>query len=366
MAERLKDRLSPGAIRAFAGCVGEAWGAFPAEEFARAVLDERWEGLGLKARWRQVTLRLGEYLPGDFGAAIAILDCAVCRVAANCDGLIYFVFPDFVEVFGQAEEDWDVSVSALARYTRYSSSEFAVRAFILRDEARMMEQMYAWSRDGDEHVRRLASEGCRPQLPWGRALESFKRDPAPVLPVLEQLKNDPSAYVRRSVANNLNDISKTHPDVALRLARAWYGKNAHTDGVVKHGCRTLLKKGDPDALSIFGYGARGAVFVRDFALGSESVAPGGELVFSFSLEAREAAKVRLEYGIDYVRAGGKRNRKIFQIAETRLKGGETKPYVRRQSFAELSVRKHYAGIHSVALIVNGEERGSLDFELRGE
>ena len=110
----------------------------------------------------------------------------------------------------------------------------------------MMQQMAVWARHDNEHVRRLASEGCRPALPWGQALTSFKKDPSPVLPILEQLNTDPSLYVRKSVANHLNDISKTHPDLVTKIARDWYGRHEYTDWIVKHGCRTLLKKGNRD------------------------------------------------------------------------------------------------------------------------
>lgn len=150
-------------------------------------------------------------------------------------------FPAFVELYGRQEEDWETSMAALARYTQYASSECAVRRFIVNHEERIMAQMRVWSKDESAFVRRLASEGCRPALPWGQALNRFKKDPSPILPVLEQLKTDPSLDVRRSAANNLNDISKTHPDLMVKLAKAWYGENKDTDWIVKHGCRTLLK-----------------------------------------------------------------------------------------------------------------------------
>ena len=227
----------------------------------------------------------------------------------------------------------------------------------------MMAQMYAWSKHENEHVRRLSSEGCRPALPWGQALNKYKKDPTPVLPILEQLKTDPSLYVRKSVANNLNDISKTHPDLVVKLAKDWYGKNEYTNWIVKHGCRTLLKKGNREALAIFGCDDVASVDVVDFTLGAASVSLGDDMAFSFTIFAKEATKVRLEYGIDYVKSGGKRNRKIFKISEVSIKENEKKSYARKHSFADVSTRKHYAGIHSITLIVNGEERGTLDFEL---
>jgi hypothetical protein len=181
---------------------------------------------------------------------------------------------------------------------------------------------------------------------------------------LEQLKTDPSLYVRKSVANNINDISKMHPDLVAQLAKDWYGAHEYTDWIVKHGCRTLLKKGNRDVLAIFGYHDVTSIDVDGFALDAMTVPFGGDITFRFVLHAKAATKVRLEYGIDYMKANGKRNRKIFQISESSLKENEKKSYERKHSFAELSTRKHYPGMHSVTLIVNGAERGTLDFELK--
>ena len=359
MPELLKNNLNYESILEFAAAIKSVYNPFQVDEFIKSTIDETWEGLELKARGRQLTMNMGKYLPPDYQTAIGILD----KVAQCYNGWGLFSFPDFVEVFGQDEVNWDISMSALVRYTQATSSELAVRPFIIKHEQRMMAQMYAWSKHENEHIRRLASEGCRPALPWGIALNSFKKDPAPVMPILEQLKTDPSPYVRKSVANNLNDISKTHPDLIAKLAREWYGKNEHTDWIVKHGCRTLLKKGNRDVLAIFGYDDVSSVEVSGFSLGAESVSIGDDIDFSFSITANEAVKVRLEYGIDYVKANGKRSRKIFQISEISLKKNVAKPYVRNHSFADLSTRKHYPGIHSITLIVNGVERGALDFEL---
>jgi len=298
-------------------------------------------------------------LPADYREAIGVID----EVVAKSDGFFCILFPDFVEVYGQDEANWDISIKALENYTQYSSSEWAVRPFIIQHEERMMAQMYAWSKHENEHVRRLSSEGCRPALPWAPALPKYKKDPTPILPILEQLKADPSPYVRNSVANNLNDISKTHPDLVARLAKDWYGKNEYTDWIVKHGCRTLLKNGNADVLAIFGFNDVVSVDVTDFALEKASVSIGDDLSFSFSVFVKESTKVRLEYGIDYVKSNGKRNRKIFQISEISLKENQKKVYSKKHFFADVSTRKHYPGIHSVTLIVNGTERGKLDFDV---
>lgn len=360
MANLLKNMYNQTSLRDLAQTIHSVYPTFQTEDFLNSTMDESWDDLALKARVRKITLTLGKYLPPDYREALAILDQAVSSCTSGFFGIL---FPDFVEVYGQDEENWDLSIAALERYTPYSSSEFAVRPFIINHEERLMEQMYLWSRHENEHVRRLASEGCRPSLPWGQALVRFKKDPAPILPILQQLKADPSPYVRKSVANNLNDISKTHPDLVVKMAKEWYGENEFTDWIVKHGCRTLLKNGNREVLAIFGYHNADCIHVSSFQLEKTSISLGENLTFSFYISSDEATKVRLEYGIDYVKANGKRNRKIFQISETSLNENEKKFYEKKHSFADLSTRKHYAGIHSIALIVNGAEQQKMEFEL---
>lgn len=362
MAGLFKDRFNYESLYKLAIEIQAVYDGFPVEEFLNSTMDETWDGLEFKQRVVQISTNLGKYLPEDYKTAIHIIDKVIENYDVCLDGFVIF-FPGFVELYGQDKENWEVSMAALARYTRYASAEFAVRSFIINDEERMMAQMAAWVRDDNEHVRRLASEGCRPRLPWGQALPNFQKDPSPVLRILEQLKADPSPYVRKSVANNLNDISKTHPHVVEKIAEDWYGKDLRTDWVVKHGCRTLLKKGNSKVLNLLGFAEAGCVKVNGFSLDTSSVFIGEDMTFSFEVEAKKATKVRLEYGIDYVKANGKRNRKIFQISELTFKYDGKKSYTKTHSFAEVSTRKHYPGLHSVTLIVNGTERGTLDFEV---
>ena len=162
MADLLKNMFNPKSLNEIAAAIRSVYPAFQAEEFVGSTMDETWDDLELKARVRKINISLGTYLPADYREALAVLD----QVIADCpSGLFGILFPDFVEVYGQDEENWDLSIAALERYTTYSSSEFAVRPFIIHHEERMMAQMYAWSKHENEHVRRLASEGCRPQLP---------------------------------------------------------------------------------------------------------------------------------------------------------------------------------------------------------
>ncbi|HBG8324377.1 TPA: DNA alkylation repair protein [Clostridioides difficile] len=357
MPELLKNMYNRESLYEVAVAIQSVYNSFKVDEFIKSTMDETWNNLELKARCRKISMSLGMYLPEDYKEALSILEKSVT-------GFYFaFFFPDFVEVYGQDDINWDLSISALERNTEYWSSEFAVRAFIIKDEERMMAQMRKWSKHKSEHVRRLASEGCRPQLPWGQAISKFKKDPTPVLPILEQLKTDTSTYVQKSVANNLNDISKTHPDLVISIAKDWYGKNKSTNWIIKHGCRTLLKKGNRDVLALFGYDDTTSINLQDFTLETTSISIGEDLTFSFNILAKKATKTRLEYGIDYIKSNGKRNRKIFKISEVSLKENEKKSYMKKHSFADVSVRKHYPGIHSIAIIINGIEKDKLDFEL---
>ncbi|MCC5940210.1 MAG: DNA alkylation repair protein, partial [Balneolaceae bacterium] len=218
------------------------------------------------------------------------------------------------------------------------------------------QQMLNWSRHHHSHVRRLASEGCRPRLPWAMALPRFKKDPAPILPILENLKDDPSEFVRRSVANNLNDISKDHPKLVLEIGKRWIGADVNRDKIIKHACRTLLKSGDVRALELFGFLEPSDIEILHFECDS-SVNMGKHLKFSFIVKngGKKRSKVRIEYGIDYMKSNGSTNRKIFQISETVLKSGESKEFMRTQSFKKLTTRKHYPGRHALAILVNGRE-----------
>lgn len=362
MAILFKDRFNYESLYKLALEIQEVYDSFLIEEFLASIMDKTWDNLEFKQRVTKISENLGKYLPQDYKMAIRIIDQVIINYEVCLDGFPSF-FPTFVELYGQDKKNWDISMAALERYTKYATAEFAVRTFIGNDDKRMMAQMNIWARSSDEHVRRLASEGCRPRLPWGKALPNFQKNPTPVVGILEQLKMDPSLYVRKSVANNLNDISKTHPELVEKIAKEWYGKNPHTDWIVKHGCRTLLKNGNSAVFSIFGYAAANDIKINNFSLKVTTISIGENLTFSFDLEAKKDSKIRLEYGIDYRKANSKQNRKIFQISEVTFKDNCKKNYKKNHSFANTSTRKHYPGVHSITLIVNGIERDTREFEV---
>lgn len=363
MPELLKNKINYESLSELASRLKAVYPAFQDEDFVGDILDQEWQRLELKARIRKMAVILGQYLPSDYARALQVIEGVLEGESEGFSNLGLLCFPDYVEITGQAEDCWELSMTALERITPYATAEFAVRPFIIKHPKRMMQQMSRWAKHDNEHVRRLASEGCRPQLPWGQALICFKEDPRPVLHILKQLKADPSLVVRKSVANNLNDISKTHPELIIDIAQDWYGQNEHTDWIVKYGCRTLLKKGNPELLKLFGFAEAQRIKTSGFRLEQMSAVIGQSVTFSFIVEAKEAARVRLEYAVDYMKLSGRSSRKIFQISELSLAENEIRSYTKSHSLADTSTRKHVPGLHSITLIVNGKERGTLNFEV---
>jgi 3-methyladenine DNA glycosylase AlkC len=354
MAELLKHRYSPRYIAEVARAVQAQEPRFDAGAFARTVLGDGWRDLELKARMHRIAAALHAHLPGSYQQQLAVLK----RAAPPFGGFEGMFFPDFVEQFGQ--HDYAASMDALEHFTRHSSSEFAVRPFIVAEPRRTLVRMLAWAGHRDEHVRRLASEGSRPRLPWGMRLPLLVADPSPLVPILERLRADPSAMVRRSVANNLNDIAKDHPAFVLDLARRWHGESAATDALLKHACRTLLKRGDAGALRLFGHDHEVQATVTGLRLAAARLPIGGTLGFAFdvTLAQRGPAKLRLEYAVDFVKASGGTARKVFKIGERMHRPRERVRIERRHRFTDFSTRRHYPGPHRIAILVNGVERAA--------
>ncbi len=356
MAEALKDCYSQSYIERVAHQVAQETG-INEQDCVALVMADAWQELELKQRMNRLAEVCGTFLPEDYEEALAIL----CRILPNITGgehkyddMLAMFVPDMVVQL--ALHDVDVSLKALEFMTSHgTSAEFAIRPFIMQDEAKVMAKMLEWAGHEHHHVRRLASEGCRPRLPWAMALPRFKQDPALVLPILEPLRADESLFVRKSVANNLNDIAKDNPDCVIDFVTRWKNSHHHTDWIVKHGCRTLLKQAHPEVMALFG---AAPVEVKDaqLRLASDMVTFGDAVQFDFTAQLQEPLpdNMRIEYGIDYMKANGKLARKVFKISESAPKS--TQIMVSKQhKFVPYSTRKHYAGKHQVAMLINGQE-----------
>jgi 3-methyladenine DNA glycosylase AlkC len=359
MAEPLKNLYNPALVNRIAEETARVYKPFKTKSFIQSVLDKSWEEKELKQRTRHIVLSLHKHLPVSYPEQVQVLK----KVAPHFTGYPAVLFPDFIEVFGM--DDPDISIGALELFTQYSTSEFAVRPFIMRYEKQMLKQHLKWAGHDNHHVRRLASEGIRPRLPWAMALPAFKKDPSKILPVLELLKNDESEYVRRSVANCLNDISKDHANVVLEIVNRWKGQSKETDWIVKHASRGLLKQGHTAALSSFGLNHAVKALVANLTLSRKKVKIGEEMLFEFDLELLEKNEhqIRVEYRIYFVKANGKLSGKIFQVGTYGMKPKQKMSTSRTHKFADLTTRKHYRGMHKLTVVVNGKEMAETTFEL---
>lgn len=368
MAELLKDVYNESFLKCFGEKVKGSYVDFNIEMFVSEVLKENWNELALKQRMRRITEALGACLPSSYEEALKIM----FSIDEECVGFPYLFFPDFVEVFGQDEQNLELSIKALERFTIRSSSEFAVRHFLIKYPERMLFQMRLWARNDNEHIRRLASEGCRPRLPWGIALSMFKKDPTPVLSILEILKKDPSLYVRKSVANNLNDISKDNPFLVIETVKQWKNDNSNTDWIIRHGCRSLIKKAVPEVMDLFGYtkvhGEQKLVEKSSIVVEPKTVNIGGisEIIYSLSIREGQNAKVRIEYSIFFVKGREKISKKTFLISDKVVVGGAFVRGTKKHSWADLTTRRHYTGKHRISLLVNGIEVAETEILLRND
>lgn len=359
MTEKLNDLFfTPFFVSQLGDAIQQVQPEFDKEQFTGLVQDGTLETRELKGRMRHITRCLHETLPKDYSEALE----ALIKVAPSFPSFDGMVFSDYVGCYGL--DDWELSLPALAFFTKYISTEYAIRPFLAQDPERAMEYLTAWAEDENEHVRRLASEGCRPRLPWGMALPAFKKDPSPILPILEKLKNDESESVRKSVANNLNDISKDHPELVLDICERWYGQTKNTDWIVKHACRGMLKAGNKRALLLFGFAAPKNISVENLTLDKEALFIGEGLRFTFELRVntKEARKARLEFAVHYMKPKGKSSRKLFQIKEDSFDPG-SHTISKKHSFANRSTRKHHPGEHRISIIVNGVQMAKASFEL---
>ncbi len=355
----LKDIFNVARIRHIADETHAVYPAFDRAAFTTLVTDGLDE-LSLMERLRRVSEALHAILPGDYRTALDILHRLAPRLNS---GFVTMVLPDYVALYGR--DDFQVSMEALKYFTAFGSSEFAVRHFLKQDPARSLKIMEQWSRDANEHVRRLASEGSRPRLPWSFKLDAIIADPALTGAIIDNLKADPSLYVRKSVANHLNDVTKDNPALALDLIENWTLDDPATVWIAKHALRSLIKKGDRRALTIVGAGKAAAITVSGFAVSPRSIALGGAVTLTFDLRSTIAERQRLvvDYAVHYVKKSGSTAAKIFKLRSFDLEGGATRSFAHRQTVRDFTTRTHHPGLHKVELLVNGQIVAEGDFTL---
>ena len=358
MAEPLKNQYGPAIPKKIAGMILAVHSGFNSQAFMQQALQD-YEALELKQRAGQIATTLRQHLPGDYKEAIRILINSLGPILESTEsfGMGPFLYlPHVIFVAEYGVDHFEESMDAQYQLTQRFSAEFSIRTYLEIHQDKTLERLKEWAKDPSPHVRRLVSEGTRTRLPWASRLKEFQRDPSPVIELLELLKDDHELYVRRSVANNLNDIGKDHPDLLVKIAEHWMlDASPERQWVVKHALRSLVKQGNRGALDVLGYGNADNIEIAGIQITPEQAHRGESVSIAFSLGNKDAIEKRymVDFRVHYVKANGKTSPKVFKLSTAELQPGEQTRFEKKVSLKEMTTRKHYPGRHAVDALING-------------
>lgn len=340
---------------------------FDSENFEKVA--DKLDKLEMKPRVQLIREALHANLPANYKKTLSILLKATLspdKSLASLKGFDLWPFSDFVQTYGL--HNADESLNALAKFTKLFTSEYAVRPFLIHHQKETLEFFHSWTQSKNVHLRRLASEGSRPRLPWGEQLKNFIKDPSPTLPLLEALKYDDELYVRKSVANHLNDISKDHPELAVKISKNWLKRcprehKEKINWIVRHGLRTLIKKGDKPTLKLLGYSGTGKIEVKGLKISAKKIRIGDHLEFSFDLHTAKGMAVMVDYIIHHKKSNGSHSPKVFKLTSKEFEKKSVTTIRKKHSFKIVTTRTYYSGTHFLEIMVNGEVRARINFTL---
>jgi 3-methyladenine DNA glycosylase AlkC len=364
----MKNQLGNVAVEHIALCLRELDKDFKHTEFCKLALLGL-DKLELKQRVSHIIQVLHPFLPADFAHAADLLKQLPTvwqKLDPNKQVSSFAAWPviDYASVYGLSYPQQ--SLDLLSSLTHLFSAEFAIRPFIIEHPDYCHRQFRMWVQDESEHVRRLVSEGTRPRLPWGIQLKSYMRDPAVNIPLLTALKDDSSLYVRRSVANHLNDISKDNPDVLLNICQSWQvDASQDVHWIIKHATRSLVKTGHSQVLSLLGYEQQMLLAPISLQLINSQIRLGDYLEFQFDLTSTscDSQKLVIDFAIHFVKANGQQKAKVFKLKSIQLAAKQTCNIQKRHAIKAITTRQYYAGTHRFEILINGQALASKDFEL---
>lgn len=286
--------------------------------------------------------------------------------STGINGFMCWPLLEYIAEYGL--EDFESSFKSMYEMTKRFTAEFAIRPFLQLDDKRVFQIIEKWKNDKNHHVRRLCSEGTRPNLPWGLKVPQINKNLKRNIKLLNHLKDDPEEYVRRSVANHLNDISHHDKDLMLKTAKAWNIKNISKERswVIRHASRTLLKKGHPEALLLHGYDPNPKSKLSLFTIDKKQIKEGESFQLNFSVknQGKQEENVLIEYVIHYLKKDGTHSKRPFRLRDFKIQAGEKKLINKKIHFKRVTTRKHYPGEHKISIQINGRETDSQTFKLK--
>ncbi|HEU4521596.1 MAG TPA: DNA alkylation repair protein [Thermoanaerobaculia bacterium] len=367
----LKEFFSRDLIRRLAGDIRRVHPDFPEKAFVRRATSGL-DSLELLDRARHIARALAEFLPAAYPEAIGVL-LGSLGPEHEGDELLgvgmapFYYMPHVLFVAERGLDHFDLSMHAQYELTKRFSAESSIRSYIDRDPERTFAVLRRWTIDENAHVRRLVSEGTRLRLPWAPRVRWLDQHPERVLELLELLKDDASTMVRRSVANNLNDLGKVHPELLARTCAAWLSDVATPErrALVEHALRSAVKRGDLDALRLLGFGGTAAVAVQDVAFRPSRVAIGGRVSMTFTLRSTSKKRQNLlvDVAVHFVKARGEARPKVFKLDRIELPPRGRASFETTFSLAVHTTRVPQAGTHVVDVLVNGKPYRAGSFQV---
>jgi 3-methyladenine DNA glycosylase AlkC len=368
MAELLKHKYPLDMAKKISQMIYAVHPEFNADGFLSHV-QQGYEQLELMARARHIAVALKVYLPDDYEQAVAILLASLQSPVEHDqdNSMAAFIFmPHTVFVSENGLQSFDTSMQALYQLTQIFTAEFAIRPFIRAYPEKSLALLRQWAKDSNQHVRRLVSEGTRTRLPWASRLPEFIQDPSPVVALLALLKDDNELYVRRSVANNLNDIGKDHPKLLTKITKNWLvDADKNRQWLVKHALRSAIKRGEQGALNVLGYGAQADVKISQVEITPQQPKVGDSVQINFALcnQANQSCALMVDFAVHFVKANGQANPKVFKLKALELGAKQAHFFSKKVSLKPMTTRTLYAGKHKVSVIINGQARPIGEFLL---
>jgi 3-methyladenine DNA glycosylase AlkC len=380
MAELFKENLSLEKISSLGSCIAEQAIQYDIQfdqtnfqqkltDFCSEQGEEYWQQLSLMQRLRAAAQALHFIMPQQEGADIVV---AALQRNEQLSGWLSLVCCEYIGIHKAL--NLSQGLQYLQQLTEYFSAEFAIRHFILKQPEESLTILTTWLEHDNHHVRRLVSEGTRPRLPWGVRLPIFIEHPEWVMPLLTALRDDAEEYVRRSVANHLNDIAKDHPQLVISTAQQWLSEDELSSlnnigrkqriKLIRHACRTLFKQGQPEVMALFGYSP--AEDVQCSLSSKQLTVPFfGEFEFELILDktSNQDNLLMVDYVVHFQKANGKQAAKVFKWLDRSFTTKVSEKVNRKHSFRKISTRKYYPGMHKIEVMVNGIKKAQIEFEL---
>ncbi len=359
----LKDMLfSPERVAFLVRILADVYPALESKKFEKEILS-KYPELELKERMSWTTTCIGKYLPSDYPQTIAILINSLKPYPDN-DFFIFCAYSDYVAEYGCTAEHLDLSLKVMGEFTKTCSAEFAIRNFLNTFPDETYARMMKWSTSDNLHQRRLASEGLRPKLPWAKAIDIDYHD---TVKPLDNLYYDDVRYVTRSVANHMNDVSKIDPEFCVATLARWQKEGKQNDKemtyIIKHSLRTLIKKGNPEALALLGFHHDPQVRVENLTIQNPKINIGESISFAFDVTAEADEELVIDFKVIYPLPTGKHSEKVFKLKTASMNAGDTLHITKNHAFRKMTTKKLYTGEYELQVQVNGKTGAHANFSI---